>query len=98
MVSTLELTVVMSTDTVDLVCFLFFFLASAVLVAAIVAAAREADIFPDDCHVHHGVVTLEGALRDVVGAPSSLRTVESEMYSSTGGPGAACASAVSRTL
>jgi hypothetical protein len=36
MVSTSELTVVVSTDTVDLVRFLFFFFASAVRVVAIV--------------------------------------------------------------
>jgi hypothetical protein len=44
MVSTSELTVVVSTDTVILVLFLFFF-ASAVWVAAMVTAAREVDIF-----------------------------------------------------
>jgi hypothetical protein len=51
MVSTSELTVVVSTDTVDLFCFRFFFLASIVWVAAIVAAAQEADIFPVACRV-----------------------------------------------
>jgi hypothetical protein len=39
MVSTLELTMVVSTDTVDLVRFLFFFFASAVWVIEMVAAA-----------------------------------------------------------
>jgi hypothetical protein len=62
------------------------------------AAAREAGIFPAICRVLHGVATLDGALRDMVGASSSLPTVKSEMYSSTGGVGAACTSAASRTL
>jgi hypothetical protein len=43
-------------------------------------------------------VTLDGALRDVVGASLSLPIVELEMYSSTGGVDATCTSAVSRTL
>jgi hypothetical protein len=98
MVSTLELTMVVSTDTVDLVRFLFFFFASAVWVTEMVAAAQEADIFPNVCGVHRTTVTLEGSLRDVAGASSSLPTIESEMYSSTGGGGAACTSATSRTL
>jgi hypothetical protein len=34
----------------------------------------------------------------VAGVSSSLPTVESETYSSTGGGGAACTSAMSRTL
>jgi hypothetical protein len=50
-VSTSELTVVVSTDTIDLVRFLLFFLASVVWVATMVAATREADIFPDVCRV-----------------------------------------------
>jgi hypothetical protein len=63
-----------------------------------VAVAREADIFPDVCCVHRGATTLEDALRDIAGASSSLRIVESEMYLSTGGSGAACTLAASRTL
>jgi hypothetical protein len=99
MVSTLELTMVVSTDTVDLVRFLFFFFfASTVWVTEMVAAAQEADVFPNVCGVHRTTVTLEGSLRDVAGASSSLPTIESEMYSSTGGGGAACTSATSRTL
>jgi hypothetical protein len=62
------------------------------------AAAQEADIFPAICRVRHGMVTLDGALRDVAGALSPLPTVESETYSSTGGAGAACTSAALRTL
>jgi hypothetical protein len=46
MVSMLELTVVVSTDNICPILFHFFFLASAVWVAAIVAAAREAGILP----------------------------------------------------
>jgi hypothetical protein len=92
-----DLTVVVSTDTVDLVHFLFFF-ASAIWVMAMVAAAREADIFPNVCRVCRGPATLEGALLDVAGASSSLSTIESEVYSSMGGAGAACMSAASWTL
>jgi hypothetical protein len=75
MVSTSELIVVVSTDTVDLVCFLFFlfFFTSAAWVAA-----REAEIFPVVCRVRRGVKTLDGALRDMAGASSSLPTVKSE--------------------
>jgi hypothetical protein len=51
MVSTPELTVVVSTDTVDLVCFRFFFFASAVWVAAIVATAQEAGTFTVACRI-----------------------------------------------
>jgi hypothetical protein len=69
---------VVSTDTIDLVCFLFFFFASAIWVAAMVAAAREADIFFDVCRVRRGAATLEGALRDMAGASSSLPIVESK--------------------
>jgi hypothetical protein len=98
MVSTLELTMVVCTDTVDLVCFLFFFFASVVWVAAMVVAAREADIFPDVCRVRRGTATLDGALCDMAGASSSLPIVELEMYSSTGGVGAASTYATSRTL
>jgi hypothetical protein len=65
MVSTPELTVAVSTDTVDLVRFCFFFFTSAVWVVAIVAADREADIFPVACHVPRGAATLDDALRDV---------------------------------
>jgi hypothetical protein len=93
-----ELTVVVSTDIVDLVRFCFLFVASTVWVVAIVAVAREVDIFPVACRVHHGTETLDGALRDAAGASSSLPTVESERYSSMGGGGASCTSAASRTL
>jgi hypothetical protein len=48
-----------------LVCFRFFFFASAVWVAAIVAVAREADIFPITRRVRRSAATLNGALRDV---------------------------------
>jgi hypothetical protein len=103
MVSMSELTVVVSTETVDLVRFLFFFFfffffAHAVWVAAMVVAAREADIFPDVCRVRRGVATLDDALHDAAGASSSLPTVESETYSSTGGAGDAYTSAASWTL
>jgi hypothetical protein len=72
MVSTLELTMAMSTDTVGPVLFRFYFLASTVWVAVIVAAAREAGILPVACRVHHSadLVTLGGALL-VAGASSS---------------------------
>jgi hypothetical protein len=92
MVSTSELIMVVSTDTADLVRFLFFF------VSAAWVAAREAEIFPAVCRVRRGVATMDGALRDMVGASSSLPTVKSEMYLSMGGAGAACMSAASRTL
>jgi hypothetical protein len=98
MVSTLELTMAVSTDTEHLVRFHFFFLASAIWVAAIVAATREEDIFPVACRMHHGAAILDGALYDVTGASSSLPTIESERYSSMGGGGAACTSAAWRTL
>jgi hypothetical protein len=89
---------VVSTDTVDLVRFCFFFLASADWVAVIVVAAREADIFPVACRVRRGAATLDDALLEVAGASSSLPTVESERYSLTGGGGAACTFVASRTL
>jgi hypothetical protein len=85
MVSTPELTVVVSDDTVGPSLFLFFFFfASAVWVAAIVATAQDADILPVVCRVRRGteVATFGGALV-VVGSSSSLPTDESEMYSST---------------
>jgi hypothetical protein len=93
MVLTSKLIVVVSTDNADLVRFLFLFFASVPWVAA-----WEADIFPAVYRIHHDAATLDGALRDVVGASLSLPTVESETYSSTGGAGAACTSAASRTL
>jgi hypothetical protein len=98
MVSMSELIVVVSTDTVDLVRFLFFFFACAVWVAAMVVTAREADIFPDVCRVRRGVATLDDALHDAAGASSSLPTDESETYSSTGGAGDAYTSTASWTL
>jgi hypothetical protein len=79
-VSMYELSVVMSTDTVDLVRFVFFFFVSAVWVAATEAVAREADTFPTVCRVRRGAATLDGALRDVEGSLSSLPTVESKTY------------------
>jgi hypothetical protein len=45
MVSTSELTVVVPTDTVDLVCFLLLFFSSSVWVATMEAATRKADTF-----------------------------------------------------
>jgi hypothetical protein len=98
MVLTPELTVVVSTNTVSPLLF-HFFLASAVWVETIVAAAREADIFPAVCRVRRAadVATL-GCTLLVAGASSSLPTEESEMYSSMGGCGAACKSAAARTL
>jgi hypothetical protein len=93
MVSMSELIVVVSADTVDLVCFLFFFFTFAPCVAA-----REAEIFPAVCRVRRGAATLEVALHAVVGASSSLPTVESETYSLMGGAGTACTSAASRAL
>jgi hypothetical protein len=53
-------------------------------------AAWEAGIFPTVCRMRRAAATLDGALRDVAGASLSLPTVESEMYSSMGGGGAAC--------
>jgi hypothetical protein len=93
MVSTSELIMVVSANTADLVRFRFFFFASAAWVAA-----REAEIFPAVYRIRRGAATLDGALRDVAGASSSLPTVGSETYSSMGGAGAACTSAASRTL
>jgi hypothetical protein len=72
MVSTSELIVVVCADNEDLVHFLFLFFAS---------AAWEPDIFPAVCRVHRGATTLDGTLRDVVGASLSLLTIESETYS-----------------
>jgi hypothetical protein len=93
MVSTPELTMVVSTDTVDLVRFHFFFLAS-------VSGLRRSWSWPGRivCLVRRGATTLDGALRDVEGASSSLPTVELERYSLMGGGGAACTSAASWTL
>jgi hypothetical protein len=53
---------------------------------------------PAICRGRRGAATLDGALRDVAGASLSLPTIESETYLSTGGGGAACTSATSRTL
>jgi hypothetical protein len=63
-----------------------------------VVVAREVDIFNVACRVRRGATTLYGALCAVAGASSSLPTVESEMYLSTGGCGAACMSATFWTL
>jgi hypothetical protein len=62
------------------------------------AVAREADTFSVVCRVRRGATTLDDALRYVEGTSSSLPTVESETYSSTGGVGAACTSSSSQTL
>jgi hypothetical protein len=93
MVSTSKLFVVVSADTVDLVRFPLLFFAYATWVTA-----WEAGIFPAVCCMRRGEATLDGPLRDVAGASLSLPTVESEMYSSTGGGCAACMSATLRTL
>jgi hypothetical protein len=66
--------------------------------AAIWVAVLEVGIFPAVCRMRHGAETLDGAQHDVAAALLSLPTVESEMYSSTGGGGTACTSATSRTL
>jgi hypothetical protein len=92
MVSMSELFMVVFADTADLVRFpLLFTFASWVM-------AWEAGIFPTVYRVRRASATLDGALCDVAGALLSLPTVESEMYSSMGGGGAACTSATSRTL
>jgi hypothetical protein len=74
-------------------------LASAVWVAVIMAAAREANILLVVCRVHHSadIATLGGGLL-VAGASSSLPTDESEMYYSMCYCGVACVSAATRTL
>jgi hypothetical protein len=66
---------VVSTDTVDLVRFHFFFLAS-------VSGLRRSWSWPGRivCLVRRGATTLDGALRDVAGASSSLPTVELERF------------------
>jgi hypothetical protein len=100
MVSILQLIVAVSADKASPVLLrFFFFLASAIWVATIVAAAPEADILPIVCRVCRGadVATLGGTLF-VVGAPSSLPTNESEMYSSMCCCRAARMSAATRTL
>jgi hypothetical protein len=66
--------------------------------SAIWAAAWEAGIFLAVCYVCRGVATPDGVLCDVAGASLSLPIIKSETYSSTGGGGAACTSAMSRTL
>jgi hypothetical protein len=77
----------------------FFFLASAVWVAAIVAAAWDADILLVVCHVRRDADTANlGGVLLVAGASSLLPTDESEMYSSMGGCGAASTSVAARTL
>jgi hypothetical protein len=85
--------VAVSADNVDLIRFPLLFFAFAIWVAAL-----EAGIFPVVCRVRRGAATLDGALRDMAGASLSLPTVESEMYSPTGGGGTACTSATSWTL
>jgi hypothetical protein len=93
MVSTSELAMVVSVDNVDLVHFPLLFFASAIWVAA-----WEVGILPVVCRVRRGAATLDGALRDVAGASLSLPTIESETHSSMRGGGAACTSAMPRTL
>jgi hypothetical protein len=93
MVSTSELIMVVSADTANMVRFPLLFSASAIW-----AATWEAGILHAVCRVRRDAATLDGALRDVAGVSSSLPTVESETYSSTGGDGAACTSATLRTL
>jgi hypothetical protein len=91
--STSELFVVVSADNADLVRFPLFFFASAIWVVA-----WEAGIFLAVCRVRRTAATLDGAKCDVAGASLLLPTVELKMHSSTGGGGAACTSATSRTL
>jgi hypothetical protein len=62
------------------------------------ASPLEAGIFPAVFRVRRNAATLDGALRDVAGASLSLPIAELETYSLTGGSGAACTSATSRTL
>jgi hypothetical protein len=81
MVSTLEMIVVLSANTADLVHFLFLFFTFAAWVAV-----WEAGIFPAVCCVRRGAATLDGTLQDVAGASLSLTTVKSETYSSMGEP------------
>jgi hypothetical protein len=99
MVSTPELTVVVSADTTGQVLFLFFFWASAVWVLAIVAAARKADILPVVYRVRSSadVVILGGTVL-AAGASSSLPIDESEMYSSMRCCGVTYASIAAWTL
>jgi hypothetical protein len=63
-----------------------------------VVVTREADIIPIAYRVRHDTATMDGVLRNVTGASSSLPTIKLERYSSTGGGGSACTSAASRTL
>jgi hypothetical protein len=88
-----------SAEIVGPTLFLFFFLASTVWVAAIVATARDADIVPVICRVRHDAdaATFCCTLL-VVGASSSLPTDESEMYSSTHCCGGTTMSSAARTL
>jgi hypothetical protein len=75
MASMSELIVVVFADTVDLVRFPLLFFASATWVATW-AATWEAAIFPAVYRVRRGAATLDGALRDTLGASLSLPTVE----------------------
>jgi hypothetical protein len=93
MVSTSKVAVVVSADTAHLVRFPLLVFTSAIWVAA-----WEAGILPAVCRVRRGAATLDDALRDVAGVSLTLRTVESETYSSTEGGGVTCTSATSRTL
>lgn len=94
-----ELTVVVSDDTTGPSLSLFFFLASAVWVAVMVAAARDANILLTVCRVRHGadVATFGGALL-VVGHSSSLPTDELEMYALMHCCGGSCISSTAWTL
>jgi hypothetical protein len=101
MVSTSDLTIVVSTDTAGPILFIifFFFFASVVWVVVIIVAAQDADTLPAVCRVHHDtdVATFGDALL-VVGPSSSLPTDESEMYSSMHCCGGTCTSHAAQTL
>jgi hypothetical protein len=93
-----KLTVAVSANTAGPILFRFFFLASAVWVAVIVAVARGGHLARHLPRApRHKRSDLGGALL-VAGASSSLPTDESEMYSSMCFCGAACTSTVARTL
>jgi hypothetical protein len=85
--------VVVFADTADLFYFPLLFFAFAIW-----ATAWKATIFPAGCRMRRGAATLDGSLHDVVGPSLSLPTIESEMYSSTGGGGTAWTSATSCNL
>jgi hypothetical protein len=76
MVSTSALAVAMSIDIAGATLFLFFFFASAIWVAAIIAADQDADILPAVCRGARAA-TFGGAL-PTAGSSSSLPTDESK--------------------